>query len=417
MAEQGATVRAAKGLLVASVYLNGFLQGLILVSFPASSTVLKAMHGFTDTQYGTIFLPQVALAVLGSVGGGVLARRLGLKALLWSSLLISGTSQLLLTVTIWFTPSLAFAGILLGTACLGLGFGLSGAPLNSYPPRFFPARRDTAVVALHTALGLGLAAGPLLAGWTIANHAWIAFPLSLLVVSLLLTAMVIWLKWPDMDEALRSDDTAHMAAAAGIVEGERPIVSASFWIFFAIAVLYAFAEGTFYNWAVIYLQDSKMLPMEVAAASLSVFWAAMVVGRLAASVAVLRLPAEWIWLAFPVLMICAFLALPYATTPALGIGLFALSGLACSAFFPLTVGLISKRFDRHVAWVSSMMIAALMFGNGIGSFVIGLLRKQLALEQLYRFSSLYPLLVLILAMVLLRQARKPHAPSIESVST
>jgi predicted MFS family arabinose efflux permease len=128
---------------------------------------------------------------------------------------------------------------------------------------------------------------------------------------------------------------------------------------------------------------------------------------------VLRVPAEWIWLLLPVLMICAFLLLPYANTPALGIGLFAFSGLACSAFFPLTVGLISKRFDMYVAWVSSMMIAGLMVGNGIGSFVIGLLRSQLDLEQLYRFSSVYPLLVLILAMVL-RRSRRSSMSRIES---
>jgi predicted MFS family arabinose efflux permease len=416
MTEQGTTVRTATGLLVAGVYLNGFLQGLILVSFPASSTVLKAMHGFSDAQYGAIFLPQVALAVVGSIGGGILARRLGLKTLLWLSLVISGASQMLLAATIWLTPSLAFASILLGTACLGLGFGLSGAPLNSYPPRFFPARRDTAVVALHTALGFGLATGPLLAGAAIASRAWIVFPVSLLIASLLLMAMVIWLKWPDMGDAKLPVACGHAATAAGMVEAERPVVSVGFWIFFAIAILYAFAEGTFYNWAVIYLQDSKMLPMEVATLALSVFWAAMVVGRLTVSIVVLRVPAEWIWLTLPVFMICAFLALPYANTPALGIGLFAFSGLACSAFFPLTVGLISKRFDRHVAWVSSMMIAALITGNGMGSFLIGLLRSKLPLEELYRFSSSYPLLVLILAIVLLRWVRGSRAPSAKSVT-
>ncbi|WP_034431885.1 hypothetical protein, partial [Candidatus Contendibacter odensensis] len=54
-------------LALLAVYLIAFLQGLTLVSFPASSAVLKQMHGFTDAQYGAIFLPQVALAVLGAV--------------------------------------------------------------------------------------------------------------------------------------------------------------------------------------------------------------------------------------------------------------------------------------------------------------------------------------------------------------
>lgn len=234
--------------------------------------------------------------------------------------------------------------------------------------------------------------------------------------------IVMWLKWPDAEQ-VGSPDAGREAGIRGsesrislrsiqatVRTGpealERPVASASFWLFFLIAILYAFAEGTFYNWAVIYLQETKRLPMAIAALALSVFWAAMVAGRLTVSIAVLRIPAERIWLSLPVLMIGAFLLLPYANTPALGIGLFALAGLACSAFFPLTIDLVSKRFEMHVAWVSSMMIAALMVGVGVGSFVIGLLRSQLALEQLYRFSSLYPLLVLILAMMLRRWSKK-----------
>ncbi len=164
------------GPAVLAVYLIAFLQGLTLVSFPASSAVLKQMHGFTDAQYGAIFLPQVALAVLGAVAGGTLARRLGLQPLLWLAAAGNGLSQLALAASLWVMPALAFPTILAGTALLGLSFGLGGAPLNSYPPRFFPQRAPAAVVALHTLLGLGLMVGPLLAdgfgraGW------WIGFP-------------------------------------------------------------------------------------------------------------------------------------------------------------------------------------------------------------------------------------------------
>lgn len=120
----------------------------------------------------------------------------------------------------------------------------------------------------------------------------------------------------------------------------------------------------------------------------------------------LRVPAERIWLVLPLLMISAFLLLPYANTVGLGIGLFALAGLACSAFFPLTVGLVSKRFPAHVAWVSSMMIASLMAGVGIGSFAIGPLRAALPLQQLYQWSALYPLCVLMLGLYVLRGRMK-----------
>ncbi|MGB5064736.1 MAG: MFS transporter, partial [Candidatus Competibacter sp.] len=271
------------------------------------------------------------------------------------------------------------------------------APLNSYPPRFFPRRAPAAVVALHTLLGLGLMVGPLLAdgfgraGW------WIGFPLSLLGLSALLALAAATVRLP--------------SEAGGEMEERRidanpPLISGAFWMFAAIAVLYAFAEGTFSNWAVIYLREAKDLSAVVAALALSVFWGAMVVGRLLVAVLVVRIAPLTIWLALPALMIAAFLLLPSASTPVLGLGLFALAGLACSAFFPLTITLASQRFPEHVAWVSSMLIAALRVGVGLGSFVIGPLREWLSLEQIYQFSAAYPIAVIGLALWLAGSRRR-----------
>jgi fucose permease len=408
--------RATPWLPIDSLYLAGMLQGLTLVSFPASSAVLKQMHGFSDAQYGAIFLPQVALAVIGALGGGALASRLGLKVLLGGALLINGLSQLLLAGTVMLPPSAAFAVVLLGTACLGLGFGASGAPLNGLPPLFFPRRRDTALVALHTLLGLGLAIGPLVASPFIMAGRWAGFPLLLAALCVLLAVAAFVQRFPDDIEAREDSASGRLAMADPMPlpamtprtpHDEHPVRTAGFWLFTVIAVLYAFAEGTFGNWAVLYLQDVKHLPETVAASALSVFWAAMVAGRLLTSVLVLKLAPRYIWLALPGLMIVAFLLLPYADTPARGIAGFALAGLACSAFFPLSIGLASQRFERHVPWVSSMLIAALMVGVGLGSYVIGLLLETVAMEQLYRLSTLYPALVLLLGFQALR--RRPTA--------
>jgi len=390
----------SNGPAVLAVYLVAFLQGLTMVSFPASGAALKQMYGFTDAQYGAIFLPQVALAVLGAVVGGSLARRLGLQPLLWLAVAGNGLSQLVLAASVWVAPGLAFPTILAGTALLGLGFGLGGAPLNGYPPRLFPRRAPTAVVASHTAVGLGLMVGPLLvdgfgrAGW------WVGFPLSLLGLSAALALAAAIVRFPP-------------AVAVGSVrradEGP-PLRSGAFWTFAAIAALYAFAESTFSNWAVIYLRESKGLPADVATLALSAFWGALVAGRLLVSVLVAWIAPTIIWLALPALMIAAFQLLPAADTPAWGLGLFALAGLACSAFFPLTITLASERFPEHVAWVSAMLIAALMVGIGLGSFLIGPLREWLSLEQLYRLSAVYPFAVIGLALWLAVDSRRRIAP-------
>jgi fucose permease len=387
---------------IATVYLAGFLQGLTLVSFPASSTVLIQMHGFTAAQYGAIFLPQVAMAIVGAVGGGSLAKHIGLKHLLWIALSVNALSQLALAGSVVMNPTLAFIVVLLGTGCLGLGFGLSGAPLNSYPVSFFPKRRDTALVALHTALGIGLASGPLLVGWFVMRGLWVGFPLLLFVTSLLLVlaTLTVHLEHDKPGETGQKTQTAQT----------HPIRLLGFWVFAAIAVLYAFAEGTFSNWSVIYLHEVKQLPEMTAALALSLFWAAMAGGRLLVSAVVARIPAQRVWLLLPLLMISAFLALPYANTALVGVGLFALAGLACSGFFPLTIGLSSARYPNYAAWVSSMMIAALMVGVGLGSFIVGPLREWLALEQLYQLSAVYPLTALVLAVFVLQPRTRPLAP-------
>jgi predicted MFS family arabinose efflux permease len=381
---------------VLAVYGAALLQGMTLVSFPASSAVLRSMHGFSDAQYGAIFLPQVGLAVVGSVLGGALAARVGLRALLIAAMLANALSQLALAATLQLSHEAAYLAVLAGTGTMGFGFGLLGAPMNSYPPLFFPRRRETAVVAVHTLVGVGLTVGPALFGVLQMGGDWGAFPLSLMAMALLLAGVAAAVALPSSERT--SQAVAHEAAS-------RPATSPVFWMFFAIGVIYAFAEGTFSNWIVVYLQDGKHLGPAIAALALSVFWGALVAGRLLISVLVLHVPARRIWIALPALMGAIFLALPSATTPVLGIGLFALAGLACSAFFPLSIALVSERFPRDVSWVSSMMIAALMIGVGLGSFAIGALRNQLAFEQLYQLSVIYPALVLMLAFLTTRQGR------------
>ena len=394
---------SATWVIVGVLYLSALLQGLAMVSFPASSTVLTGALGLSSAEYGAIFLPQVALAIVGSIGGGTLAQRWGLKSLLLIALAANAVSQLLLAATVWTGSVWVYPAVLAGTASMGLAFGISGAPLNSYPPLFFPDASDTAVVALHSVLGAGLALGPVVVAPFIARDAWIGFPL--LLAALCGTALLAAAALPFPEEDT-DDDTA---------DRPRPVRSGLFWAFVVAAVAYAFAEGTFSNWAVIYLHEARGVPEATAGMALSVFWGALVVGRLLTSVLVLRVSSQAVWVALPLLMGATFLLLPFAEGPVLGIGLFAVAGLACSSFFPLTVTLISKAFPEHVAWASSMMIAALMFGVGGGSFIFGPLRSSFSFETIYQFSTLYPALALVAAIVVVRS--EPCRQTIREVWT
>jgi uncharacterized membrane protein/predicted MFS family arabinose efflux permease len=368
--------------VVILVFMVGLLQGLTLVSFPALSSVLKTVLHLSDTEYGVLFLPQVALTALGAVAGGVLARRLGLPMLLKLSLIANGLSQLALLFGVGMDDRSGFALVILGTSLLGLGFGLSAAPLNRYPIIFFPTKPDSALAALHTLIGSGLAIGPLVVGVLVEKGQWQSFPVGLVATSSCLLLLSFTFRLPP-DEAEIANDG----------ETARLMRTPAFWLLFVVAVVYAVCEGLFSNWAVIFLQEDKLQSPQNAGAALSSFWAALALGRLLTSWLVSYFPAIVVWLSFPILMAGAFLCLPYIDTAISGIVIYSFAGLSCSGFFPLTVGRAWSRFPQHAALVSSLMVAALMLGVGLGSFALGSLRTLFSLTSIFHASIVLPLLV------------------------
>jgi uncharacterized membrane protein/fucose permease len=367
---------------VVLVFMVALFQGLTLVSFPALSSVLKSAIQLTDAEYGILFLPQVVLTAIGALAGGLLAKRLGLPMLLKLSLLANGLSQLALLAGIGMGERSGFAFVILGTALLGLGFGLSAAPLNRYPILFFPKKPDSALAALHTLIGAGLALGPLLVGVLVEKGQWQSFPVGLVATALILSVLSFAIHLPsDETDIITNSETAILIQAP------------AFWCLFVTAVIYAICEGLFSNWAVIFLQEDKMLSPHNAGAALSSFWAALAVGRLLTSWLVSRLSATVVWLSFPILMAIAFSSLSTITSSGSSILVYSFAGLACSGFFPLTVGRAVSRFPQHAALVSSLMVAALMLGVGIGSFGLGSLRMYYSLTTIFQVAFLLPLFV------------------------
>lgn len=144
----------SKLLDILTVYGAALFIGLAMVSFPASSTLLKESKGLTDSQYGFIFIPQIFTTVFGAITGGGLARKIGLKKILGATLTANALSQIILFASvILLSGQFTFYAVLLATALFGLSFGLAAAPLNTYPGLIFPSKSETALVAVHTVLG------------------------------------------------------------------------------------------------------------------------------------------------------------------------------------------------------------------------------------------------------------------------
>src|SRR6516162_2423386 len=142
----------------------GLVQGIVLVTFPAASTIFteKTEYGLSSTQYGDMFLPQVALAIITSLLGAGLARRITTKRVYLLGLACSTVSMVLLLAStlVKSNQAAAYPMLLAATAFLGAGFGLTVPVLNTYTSVFNPDSVDRSVLTLNALLGLGTALAP-----------------------------------------------------------------------------------------------------------------------------------------------------------------------------------------------------------------------------------------------------------------
>jgi MFS transporter, FHS family, glucose/mannose:H+ symporter len=292
--------------------------------------------------------------------------------------------------------------LLLGAALIGLGGGLSSAPLNTYPQRLFPRRRHAAVVAMHMAIGAGLAAGPFIVAVAVAGGAWFVFPLAT-------GAAFAGLAWAWARSDLGAADAPRTADA-------RPLQSSRsdrLWLFVAAALLYAAAESSVANWAVVFLTEDRGLAVPVASLALSLFWLALTLGRLVVATLVVHASPMRVWFFLAAAIAGALWLLPLARTPGRALAVYALAGAAFSGHFPLTAALACERRGGNVARVTAWLTAALATGGALGSFLLGPARAVLPLGTLYRVAVALPLLLVLIAWCAPRQRAEARDASLD----
>ncbi len=110
-----------------AVNVAGLVQGVALVTFPAASMILTnpADYGLSSSRYGAMFQPQVVLAIAAPLAGAPGDPLRSEAAGADRSRVRSGVDGAApRELAFMHNQSLAYAILLLATACLGAGFGL-----------------------------------------------------------------------------------------------------------------------------------------------------------------------------------------------------------------------------------------------------------------------------------------------------
>lgn len=370
------------------------LQGICLVSFPAASTLLtgEAFFGFSATSYGSLFLPQAVLSILGALSHPFLNRRFSSQTIFILGLICNLWAMALFFLSSWYLsqPEIAYSLLLMATGGLGLGFGLTVPTLNSMSVLIYPHNVDAALLLLNALLGVGTAAAPLgLYAFAAIGHWW-GFPLmlALLLVALLLLSFQV--KLPGG----RLPRTRYAVGAP---------IPHSFWLFALFALFYGFIETMTGNWVSIYMGKVLSAGSDLQALALALFWAMVTCGRVLFALLKRYINEVVIYRLSPFLVAIAFFCVAWVPLQQayLALGAFALAGLGCAALLPLTLSLGCQKYSAITASVPAIVIACYLMGYGLSAFGLGPLQERgdLSLRAIFALGSALALLLGALAIM------------------
>jgi hypothetical protein len=366
------------------VYAAGAVQGIVLVTFPAASTIFTDpdRYDLSNTQYGVLFLPQVATAITASLLGASVGRRFGTKQVYLAGLTCGLVAMVLLIVSQFFESdtSAAFPLLLVATAFLGAGFGLTVPSLNILTAAFHPSGVESSVLTLNALLGLGTALAPVFVAIFVGLGFWWGLPL---LSALLLGSLVV----VSIGLPLRTE-----AAASGAATARPAGIPRRFWMYAAFAVLYGVCETVNGNWSQLDMTSELGASTTGAAVALTAFWAMVTVGRVAFAAVDRWVAVRTTYHALPFLLAATFVLIAFLPdgSAAAGVVAFGIAGLACSALLPLTIGFGEKELAVFAAALAGGVIAFYQLGYGIAAFGVGpLLDSGVALPTVYGLSAIF----------------------------
>jgi MFS family permease len=387
---------------IITVYAAGLIQGVALVTFPAASAVFtnSSDYGLSNTEYGGMFVPQAVMAIISSLLGAGLRKRLGTKRIYMMGLFANLLAMSLLVASrfVMKDHSLAYGILLVATGCLGIGFGFTVPAVNTFAAAFFPKKVDRAVLVLNALLGLGTALAPVFIAIFIGLGIWWGLPL---LVGVLLVGLLLF----SVSQTLSAGGTAHSA------KKHKSKFPARFWIFATFALLYGVCETMNGNWAVPYLTKHFGASAFMASLALATFWSMVTTGRILFAVIEKWFPEKLVCRVLPFVVAAAFVATACVpkTSALLGILTFALAGLGCSALLPLTISFGQKELTTIAASAAGGLIAFYQIGYGIAAFGVGPLQTWAGLDLNIIYGGT-AVVALAMAAVAFGVTRKTSAP-------
>jgi len=374
-------------------------------------TVMEPMvhaYGVGYGDGGQLVMHQFLGGMAGVLGAPWLMGKIGRKKLLLGAIGIIAVIQTLYSLAPAWPVMLVLAPL------TGIGFGMTEATVASFVIAAAAGNANRAMSRVEVFFGVGALLMPFAGSMLISAGLW---KMSFLAVAV--TAAITWaawlLLWPKIldkssEESMQtSSDSGLHAATAGRARGGASLMLAVCILFFFVYVGF---EMSFIHYLPSMMVQNNGLSDATASLSISLYWLAMTVGRLAAGPAADRFGGSAYLIAMCGANAVVFLLMIGLDSAPMTFVLAALSGLAMSGMFSIALVFANRVMPGMTERTTSLLLAAGGVGGALLPKLTGWFLDRFE-EDLTRwlFAGFGILLLLVMiwaASAAYRHSRHPH---------
>lgn len=300
--------------------------------------------------------------VISALFGGMLCAQ-ALSALAMNragARLVASGALLLCAAGCWgMSAATSLAALFVAGAVMGVGYGLASIAINLVASRLVESRPGFVINICNTCYGAGAVAGPLVVSAFLRSGSE-----ARLVFAGAAVALVGLLPLAGLVPVARSSATASV---------REPLPRLALALTALVMSLGGGIEAGFAGWLATYAERTLTYSAAGAAVLTSQYWACYLAGRIAVTIASVRLPPEPLLHVTVTVLVIASLALSLSG-PAAATATWAtwLVGAAVGPIYPLVFGVLTRRFASRATDAAATVATAGSVGATVLPWVMGL---------------------------------------------
>lgn len=397
------------------------LMGAIKVTVAAIVTVLLPLYGRDYTDAGALIFIEFGASIVGMLIQPWLANRISKKTMLHICCIGVAISYILIA----FLPPWSI--LIIGIAVAGMLGGIIESVIASVILEGLQSNAAIAMSRLEIAFGVGSLLFPLAIGMLIRSGLWNYALFGVAVYCIFLSLFVRFTRFEGVEQLFlprHLTELPHAVPATAASSGPVGAVVAAaatnhpsarlkrLWVggslllpaFVILFFLYGATDIGLVNYLPSLMLETGMADAATAPISVTVFWAAMIIGRMIAGYEAERIGYRRYLFIHWISMIVLLSLFALNRSSAIGYLLIVLLGLMLSGLYVVTLVYMKKLMPKNIARNTSIVMAGGAIGGGLFSVIAGRMLDTLSPSYVQWLMAIIALCSLVIYIVYAKES-------------